>query len=240
MPLPKNINFDRVIAEILGDMEHVAHGWSNGRPQDETALLNRITERLSRNRRKCDVGVETPVNLEVEFYELHRRGLNQTDRHGADFAVTIDIPAENYKKTALFQLKKSRAYKATLTTQQLNETLLLDVIKSRSFVLSVDEERLGFRVRSAQTCRDDIGEDRDSRQFDTEQWDFLVVWLLKWFRCKEGPPTEPDDKNPVEGLLNSFRIDERPLDATFVRQQNLPDGFLPAYSWLYYRFKPKE
>lgn len=238
--MPENINFDRVIAEILGDMEHVADGWSKGRPQDETALLNRITERLSRNRRKCDVGVETPVSLETEFYELHRRGLNQTDRHGADFAVTIDIPAENYKKTALFQLKKSSGYKATLTAQQLDETLLLEVIKPRSFVLSVDQERLGFRVRSAQACRDDIGDGHDSRQFETEQWDFLVVWLLKWFQCKEGPPTEPDDKNPVEGLLSSFRIDGRPADAGLVRQQNLPDGFLPARSWLYYHFKPRE
>lgn len=240
MPLPKSINFDRVLKDILSDMEHVADGWSRGRPQDETALLNRITERLSRHRRRCDVGVETPVTVEAEFYELHRRGSKQTDRYGADFAVTIAIPAENFMKTALFQLKKTHAYKATLAADQLDEALLLAAVGPRSFVLSVDEERLGFRVKSAQACRDEIGNAHNSKEFDTERWDFLVVWLLKWFKCEEGPPTLPDDRNPVEGLLGSFRIDDQPFDVESLRRQNVPENWVPARAWLYYNFEMHE
>jgi len=240
MPLPNNINFDRLIAEILSDMEHVADGWSKGRPQDETALLNRITERLSRSRRKCDVGVGRPVGLEAKFFELHRRGKNQTDKYGSDFAVTVDAPAEQFRKTALFQLKKSRDYDANLTAEQLDQALLVPSIAPRSFVLAVDETRLGFRVRSVDSCRRDISSQNSSRMFKVDAWDFLVVWLLKWFRCEEGKPSDPQDKAPVEDLLRDFRIDAPISSAGMIRRENLPDGFCPARAWLYYSFKPKE
>ena len=233
MALPDNINFDRLIAEILSDMEHVADGWSKGRPQDETALLNRLTERLSRSRRKCDVGVGTPIGLEAEFFELHRRGKNQTDKYGADFAVTIHAPVVDFKKTAFFQLKKSKDYQATLTAEQLDQASLVDSIRPRSFVLTVDEVRLGFRVRSVTNCRSEIPADNGSRQFSVAEWDFLVVWLLKWFRCKEGLPTETTDPEPVEGLLRDFRMDSPTVSSAQIQQQNIPDGFCPARAWLY-------
>lgn len=239
MPLPKNINFDRVIADILGDMKFVANGWSHGAANDETALLNRITERLMRRRRRCDVGVSTPMVVEADYFELHRAGTNQTDKYGADFAVTICIPTEDYKKTAFFQLKKSSGYVVTLTKEQLDDALLVPSIAPRSFVLSVDEERLGYRVKAVKDCRGEIMNDRDSKQFETEEWDFLVVWLLKWFRCTVGLPSKPEDPNPVEDLLDEFRIHPRIAGLDF-DEQNIPDGFVPAKWWLSYTIAPTD
>src|SRR5215467_11418986 len=105
-----NINFDRVFSELLFDMAHAVDGWANGEPRDETALMNRITERLSRNRRKCDVGVHRPVDAIADFYILHRRDLNQSDKFGSDLAATIRIPESDFVKTAFFQLKVSHRY----------------------------------------------------------------------------------------------------------------------------------
>lgn len=243
MSLPDNINFDRVIADILSDMETVARGWADGRPKDEIALLNRITEQLSRKRRKCDIGVETPMEMEAAIYELHRQGDNQKDRYGSDFAVTIDIPTAGFKKTALFQLKKSTNYKASLTRVQLDDGCVLKNIEERNFVLSVDEDRLGYRIKSVRECLDAIGAGNASKQFNTSEWEFLVAWLLKWFRCEVGKPTKPDDKDPVEPLLESYKI-PAPLPLLTGREafveDNIPEGVAVARSWLYYTFKPKE
>lgn len=242
MSLPDNINFDRLIAELLRDMEAATHGWASGRPKDEIALLNRITEQLSRRRRRCDIGVAAPVEMEAEIYELHRRGVNQTDRYGADFAVTIDMPTTGFKKTALFQLKKSTDYKASLTREQLTDGCISKNVEERNFVLSVDEDRFGYRIKSVRECLDAIGAGNASKQFDTSEWEFLVAWLLKWFRCEVGKPSEPDDKDPVEPLLESYRIPSPLSDMVLenFNHQNIPDGFGVARSWLYYTFKPKE
>jgi hypothetical protein len=115
------INLDLVLQGLLDDMAHVTNGWLNGEPKDEPALMNRITERLSRHRRKCDVGVTHPVEVVVEFFNLHREGPIQTDQYGSDLAVTIRIAEIDLTKTAFFQLKVSRNYKARLDLGQLRQ-----------------------------------------------------------------------------------------------------------------------
>src|SRR6266516_3950475 len=102
------VNFDRVLKELLWDMAYVVNDWAKGKPQKEAVLLNRITARLSRSRRKCDVGVKKPLVMTAEFYELHRRGEKQSDKYGSDLAVTIRIKEGStrrptFLKTALFQ-----------------------------------------------------------------------------------------------------------------------------------------
>lgn len=237
--LPGDINFDKVLKEILGDMETVTSGWLAGRPRDETALLNRITERLQRSRRKCDVGVNEPMEMTAEFFELHRRGDRQTDAHAADLAVTIDIPSQNFRKTALFQLKVSRDYVATLEKRQILDALTLNEIAERSFVLAVDEERSGYRVRSTWKCSTEFQE-QENKKVTTDSWDFLVVWLLKWFSCEEGPLSKPDDPNPIERLLEHFTIPAESLSRRGFINENLPRDFLPAKAWLRYGFYPKK
>jgi hypothetical protein len=242
MSLPDNLNIDRIVDAVLEDMTFVARAWNSGRPKDETALLNHITGRLNRSRKKCDVGVNSPMTMESECYELHRQGKNQTDRYGSDFAVTVEIPTDGFKKTALFQLKKGSDYKATLTREQLEDGCLLTNIEERNFVLFVDEDRLGYRVQAVRECLDEVGTENASKQFDTSQWEFLAVWLVKWFCCQVGKPTNADDKDPVEPLLESYRIPEPPSEKMLkdFNRENIPDNFVATKSWLQYTFKPKE
>lgn len=111
--LPReDINVDLVLQGILSDMVYVTNGWLNGEPKDEPAFMNRLTERLSRSRRKCNVGVKEPIEVVAEFFPLHRKGPNQVDQYGSDLAVTINVETLDLTKTAFFQLKVSHDYLA--------------------------------------------------------------------------------------------------------------------------------
>lgn len=239
MSLPKDINFDRLVAALVSEMQAVATSWAQGSPTDEIALLNRITEALNRKHRKCDVGVNTPIEMTSELFTLHRQGDNQTDKYGADFAVTVDIPTSKFKKTALFQLKKSKKYKATLESSQLKDGVIEPQVGKRSFVLAVDEERLGWRVKSVSECLESFSDGTATKQFDTNTWDFLTEWLLKWLKCEVGLPSLQDDKVQVEKMLSLYKIITRSVGYDFNRE-NFPKDYVPARAWLYLSFEPKE
>lgn len=241
--LPPSINFDIVLKELLHDMADVADCWANGSPKDETALLNRITERLSRKRRKCDVGTTSPVIMTAELYELHRRGKRQTDKYGADLAVTISInnpngPKPYLLKTALFQLKIASAYKITLDSDQLMDSLIPFPVKHRSFVLAIDGNRLGYRVHSTLDCLESINS-RGTKTFSTNDWEFLSQWLLGWFSCQRGQASDPDDPRSAERLLDAYRIGHPEAFADQALRENEPDK-IPARSWLRYNFRQTE
>jgi hypothetical protein len=204
MSLPYSLNFDRVLEALLDDMAKATDGWANGSPLDEMALMNRITEKLTRKRRRCDVGAEFPVELHAEFFDLHRRGEAQVDKFGSDLAVTVQIPSDGFVKTAFFQLKVSRDYQATLNINQLDQAAVIRVAE-RSFVLAVDAKRFGYRVKSLGECRSEIPTGHATKQFDTSEWEFLVQWILAWFQCERGPASEPNDPHGPETLLENYR-----------------------------------
>ena len=233
---PSELNFDVIVRELLKDMAHAVNGWRSGNPADETALMNRITERLRRDRKNCDVGVEHPVTMVGEFYALHRRGESQDDKFGADLAVTIQIPQIDLLKTVFFQFKISSHYRVTLLAEQLRQPARFHGVLPRSFVLAVDRERYGYRVRPTSDCLMHFEEEQQLARFEISKWECLTQWLLEWFSCKHGPPTTPDDPHPVEKMLASYRT---PPCRDIFREawlENLPRDMSPARGWLHYVF----
>ena len=213
-------------------MAGVVEGWANGKPQDEPALLNRITEALARNRRKCDVGVKTPMIMRAEFYELHRRGAKQADRYGSDIAVTIRIENGSPRrptllKTAFFQLKVSSGYAALLDSVQLQDSISLPVLKNRAFVLAVDERRFGYRVESVAKCLSSFGSEK-TKTFLTTEWEFLSSWLSGWFGCERGETSDAEDPNGIEKLLEEFAVPHRRDVFESALAANLPPEILPS------------
>jgi hypothetical protein len=98
-----DVNVDTILDALLDDMRHVTDGWLNGEPRDEPAFMNRATERLNRRRRKCDVGVKQPVEVESEFFVLHRRALTKRTSLGQ----TWQSQYECWEKTILRPLFSS-------------------------------------------------------------------------------------------------------------------------------------
>ncbi len=75
MTLWDYVDLDKVLKVVLDDVGSAVNGWLNGRPLDEIALMNRITEILARRRRGCDVGIQIPfmqllVMGETRNYEI--------------------------------------------------------------------------------------------------------------------------------------------------------------------------
>jgi len=83
--------------------------------------MNQLTGRLGRRRKGCDVGLRVPVNAKAQVSLLHRKGTSQTDRYGADLAVTVFVDDDRFVKTAFFQLKVGDKYQVTVESQQLHE-----------------------------------------------------------------------------------------------------------------------
>jgi hypothetical protein len=206
-PLPPNLDTDRFIQIVLDEVAAAAQGWKNGDPRDETAFMSRLTERLKRRRRNCDVGKATPMRVDSSTYVLHRKGTKQTDKYGADLAVTLDVNRE-WRKTVIFQLKKSNRYKVGLDNDDLKAALEDPLIAERSFVLAVDEDRLGIRIEKVEKLNAKLqGSGQQSMTFDTNTWRFLHEWLDEWLRCELAPPSPTDGSPGVEGMLESFRVD---------------------------------
>lgn len=233
------INLDLVVQSLLDDMVHATNGWLNGEPKDEPALMNRITERLSRNRRKCDIGVGHPVEVVTDFFRLHREGPRQTDQYGADLAVTIRVAEIDLTKTVFFQLKVSHHYKARLTLGQLQQPSAFPGVKERSFVLAVDDPGRGYRVEATRKCESEVQTGYESSEFDTSKWEYLTEWVIAWLECKNAPESDTSDPNAVEVLLEKYRqaaikdYDEEIIAA------NLPRDVVPAKNWLRFTFQRK-
>jgi hypothetical protein len=240
MALPPGIDFDQLIYALLDDMAKAVTGWASGLPMDEAALMNRITAKLSRKRRRCDVGVDSPVEMFGKFHLLHRQGTGQSDKFGSDLAVTIQIPRVQFTKTAFFQLKVSLGYSATLTVDQLAQAKVFPGVLERSFVLAVDQSRFGYRICATKNCLTAFPIGQGNRKFDVSTWEFLTAWLSAWFSCERGPPTDPKDPNPVELMLDKYRqatVQEIYDEAILA---NVQQGIFPAKSWLHFTFETNE
>ena len=230
MPLPTGVNLDVVSAFVTDHTRSAIVAWQKGVPHDVTSLLNQLTGQLARARRGCDVGLKTPLIVHSKVFELHRKGLRSTDRHGADFAATITFEPSEYTKTALFQLKPGTGYRATLELDQLDDMPADERAASRAFVLFVDEDRIGIRIKSAKEVRAEFAaKNRKSQTFDTAGWQSEIERLLDWMKCKVGPESRLKETNTIEATLGY--LEHHPK----LPEKRRP---LPVDAWLVHVFAP--
>jgi hypothetical protein len=240
MPFPKQLNFDIVAYGLLEDIASAVREWSRGRPRSEEAFMSQVTEKLARKRRGCDVGLLEPVGMRCQVAMLHRRGNNQTDQFGCDLAVTIYVDAEQYVKTALFQLKKSEGYRASVERRQLDDAMADSRTGDRAFVLAIDEVRHGIRIESTATLLRQFDK-QQTKTFEVAEWTSLTQWTWNWFSCDIGPVSDPNDPQSVEALLENYRVPDNdawqsPWAVGEIEETDLPER-TPARVWLTFLFE---
>lgn len=242
MSIPKSIDFDKIIFSALNDCNSTLNAWLKGRPRSEEAFLNRLTEKISRKRRNCDVGVNTPTYLHTLIYELHRKGENQKDLYGADLAVSVVFEDELKIKTAFFQLKRSSNYILKTDRSQFEDALSVDAIGERSFLLAIDEDRKGFRINTIKDMFKHFNNNSKSKTFDASNWYCLTEFLWKWFSCDIGKSTKFNEPYSVESLLQNFIVEpsEKLKWITERRIDDNPEKFIPAKSWVIFQFLPSK
>ena len=265
------LSLDHIVTFSLNASYNAMHGWLRGRPLDEIALLNRLTDELQYNtcpeRPKL---LRSPIyDLRRQLFVLHHRGgkysgdIGGTDAYGADLAVTINIFQKPpkigdpigpsvFSKTALFQLKRGKAFLPSLERRQLKQTRKF---AGHSFVLYADEEAAEFRIRSTQkvlakfpAAPKDPEEKEKSQDVPTHDWQTLSEWLVDWLTCQVGKFSDDSQRLSIESALRKFIIWDEVSDEAFVRfSQNTngiispdfassksPDntGLPPAASWM--------
>jgi hypothetical protein len=242
MPLPQNLDFDKLAGHVIWDVLAAVDGWLAGRPCDETAFINRLTEKLARNRRTCDIGTIEPMTVTAEVAILHRRGRQQTDRYGSDLAVTLRTDNGDFLKTAFFQVKKSQDYVATFETDQLREAALDARIKKRSYALVVDELRGGVRIGKVEEILGRADKTAESVTVQCAGYEFIIQWFWRWMLCEEGPMSAPRDRNCVGSLLQNFVIPAGIGDTSWSANPNfdIPEGYLPARTWMAFHLRHVE
>lgn len=234
MPFPIELNFDEVVRVALSDIREAVTDWLQGRPHSEEAFMNQVTSHLARGRKGCDVGVNQPVSMRSRVVQLHRRGEKQTDRYGADLAITISIDNSNYVKTALFQIKRSNNYRVTVEREQLDEASRNRLIHDRSFVLAADEDRHGIRITRVSDELEVFPQNQRTFSQDCSNWTPLAHWIWQWFSCDQGPVSDSNDPNSVESLLREY-VDEAEREPSLFAghpEYELPEDYLPAKVWL--------
>lgn len=240
MAYPDTIDFDKFVFQALNAIRTAIDGWLSGHPREEVALMNRVTEQLSKRRRNCDVGAKSPVAMESEVYQLHRRGSQGKDQYGSDLAITMSVPELKWIKTALFQIKRSIDTSVVVERHQISEASRLNLVLERSFVIAVDEQRRLLRIESASNIRDDFNcqpAEQKTRTLDCRNWDGLVHWLHKWLHCDVGAESRSDDPNGVESLLRSFVVEPTNREVFGDLQPDQLEDYLPARIWMQLTFK---
>jgi len=234
MALPKSINFDFLIRRVLSDLAIALDAWVAGQPRSEEALMNHLTGQLSRRRRGCDVGRANPINARIHLALLHRKGRRQTDKYGADLAVTVYIDQENFLKTAFFQLKKAKDYQTCVETRQLVAAQSDSRVFDRSFVLAIDEDTLGCHIKDASSLLRKNG-GNTSRNYDIHNWLVLTPWLWDWLSCRVGTESKLGDPRSVEALLEQF-VDKKKWSSpwSISEPEDIGDDVIPAKSWVIY------
>lgn len=179
--------------------------------------------------------------MRSELAVLHRRGPGQSDRFGADLAITVDVPVTAFRKTAFFQLKRSSDLQAIFERKQFDDARELQSVWDRSWALAIDESRAVLRVRSATDVISEFTDGRGSHKVVSTDWLPITRWLWLWLSCDIGPPSRIDDPNAVEPLLEDFRMPPtQRLVFDVGRDFILPDNWLPSRSWLNMSFEMSE
>jgi len=233
--LPTNLDVDRLTAILLDDVKVAAQRWKSGRPLDESAFLSHLTGVLNRNRKGCDVGKTRRMRAKTQLYFLHREESDCSDKYGADLAVTLKI-GRTWIKTAIFQLKKSKHYKFTIDSVDLKSSAEDERIADRSFLLAIDENRLGVRLEKITELNKHLKSlgGQKSMTCRADQWIGLSDWLGRWLKCELSPPTQIHDPNPVEGLLEAFRYDGPEPEEEFSFEAENVDHLTvpPSKTWM--------
>ena len=232
MAFPEILDFDRIACQALREIGTAVGGWLRGQPHEEVALMNRITEQLSRDRRNCDVGVRVPVAMESKVYELHRKGSEGQDQYGADFAITMSVPESDWIKTALFQMKRSSNTSIVVEKHQIDEAAKDNGIFGRTFVFAVDEQRGLMRLKSACEIQADFPANQKTHTVDCSHWHGLVYWLHQWLGCAIGAESTCDGPEGVEDLLASYVIEPTPSENLGALGAEQREDFLPARLWM--------
>ncbi len=237
MSLLNHVDFDKVLDIAIYDIRSAITGWLSGQPRDEVALMNRLTEKMGRRRRGCDVGIEHKVVMICKTSILHRKGVNQVDRFGSDVALSVSLNGTDILKTALFQLKRSSELNLSLEKRQLDDACIDRRTENRSFIFAVDDVRHCIRINSIEPLRSEFNPTQETKTFNSRDWDGLSQWIYNWLSCNIGDPSDPSDQNSVESLLNSFSVEPDQVTWGYQAEHELPDDFLPARSWLHMIFQ---
>jgi hypothetical protein len=233
MAPPKTIDFDKIARFVLADISSALDGWIKGQPTSEEALMNRVTEKLKKQRRNCNVGVGKVINVKSQLTMLHRKGANQTDLFGSDLAITIFIEDTNLLKTAFFQFKTGNNFKVSLEKKQLNQASARSDIYQRSFVIFVDKENLGIRIKPVPKIIGTFNNKQNTKTFNTLNWNFLIQWLWNWLSCSTGPSSDRNDPNSIESLLQHYIPEGEKWDSVWPISRDVDFAdFIPARTWL--------
>jgi hypothetical protein len=142
MKVSATLDLDRVLEAALVAVHRAMQSWSEGGLQTEEPLLNHLIGELSRKRRSCDIGGPTASRVVNQIALLHRKGDGNTDKFGADLAVTLSIADGILLKTALFQVKVGDALTGSFARSQLEDATSDQQIRERAFVCVFDRVRL--------------------------------------------------------------------------------------------------
>ena len=236
MPIPPNIDLDKLLTYLLSDATAALNGWLDGVPTDEVALMNHLTGRLGRRRRGCDVGVNSQVTVTSRSASLHRQGRNRTDLYGGDLAVSVLISDPLWSKTALFQLKKGSNFELVLERRQLLDSQKTQYSRDRSFVLYADLQRTGIKIaRSSDLLREFDGR-QETKQFSSAAWWSLSEWFTRWFSCELAPTSDPNNLDSIESRL--LQLEHEPLASRM--PPSAVEQPLPPFAWLLEAFHPAE
>jgi hypothetical protein len=181
------------------------------------------------------------MTVQTSLAMLHRKGPGQTDKYGCDLAVTLRVEPGAFRKTALFQFKRSANFSVAVKKSQLDDATGDARIGPRAYVLALEEVRQALRVESMAVL-DSSFDSQKEKTFDALTWSSVAEWLYGWLRCDIGPSSLGADDDGVEGLLKEFVV-EPPEITLFddVERVGL-DGvdLIPARAWLQILIVPAE
>ena len=238
MSLLQEIDFDKLVVPVLENIAHAVAGWLNGVPQNESSLVNRITQALD-SRRFCYGFTYPESRIEIEKYLLDRRGPNSTDLYGSDLAITVEVisPYTHLAKTAFLQAKIGDDQRVTIEGRQVDDALINSFTAKRSFVFAADRMRAGaLRFESIATVKSIFPSGQVTAQLSTEEWMPIAPWLYNWLSCSLGEPSDTGDPRAPEKILAAV-VDKaenpRVNVEAVLREFDLPDASLPR-AWLRY------
>ena len=241
MKVPASLDLDRVLESALVAVHRAMQSWSEGGLQTEEPLLNHLIGELSRKRRSCDIGGPTASRVVNQIALLHRKGDGNTDKFGADLAVTLSLADGSFLTTALFQVKVGDAFTGSFARSQLEDATSDQQIRERAFVCVFDRVRLRTRVEQADAVLANFKSGAEKSSQTCHDWDTLGEWICKWLACQIGKPSRVGDPNGIEPRLSRYVVERRNETSSWMEpwrpeggrmEDGGPKGTIPAKAWL--------
>jgi hypothetical protein len=218
MKVPATLDLDRVLEAALVAVPRAMQSWSEGGLQTEEPLLNHLIGELSRKRRSCDIGGPTASRVVNQIALLHRKGDGNTDKFGADLAVTLSIADGILLKTALFQVKVGDALTGSFARSQLEDATSDQQVRERAFVCVFDRGRLRTRVKQADAVLANFKSGAANSSQTCHDWDTLGERRLSSYVVERRNET------------SSWTEPWRPEGGQTVNRES--NGIIPAKAWL--------